>query len=229
MSDVPEIGLRERLLDPAKEGLSIAPGHHAAPGRARRRAVPDFTDRRNTAIRLHYRYRMEIEKDTKDWTWVLDRTCPECGYEAGAVSMWQLPSLIRANAAVWLDVLARPDVRRRPSSTLWSPLEYACHVRDVFRIFDQRLQMMLAEDNPLFPNWDQDDTAQADRYWEQDPVLVSGELLETGDTVAHRFAAVTDQQWSRPGRRTDGAIFTVDSFARYFLHDPVHHLFDVTH
>ena len=23
-----------------------------------------------------------IEPDTKDWTWVLDRPCPECGFEA---------------------------------------------------------------------------------------------------------------------------------------------------
>jgi hypothetical protein len=29
-------------------------------------------------------------------------------------------------------------------------------------------------------------------------------------------------------RRGDGARFTVESFARYLVHDPVHHLFDVT-
>ena len=23
---------------------------------------------------------MTIEPDTKDWTWVLDRPCPECGF-----------------------------------------------------------------------------------------------------------------------------------------------------
>jgi hypothetical protein len=26
----------------------------------------------------------------------------------------------------------------------------------------------------------------------------------------------------------DGASFTVDSFSRYFLHDVIHHLWDVT-
>ena len=177
----------------------------------------------------HYRYAMAIEKDTKDWTWVLDRTCPECGYEAESVSRWRLPSLIRANVASWLELLVQPDVRRRPKEDVWSPLEYACHVRDTFRVFDQRLQLMLTENDPLFPNWDQDDTALLERYWEQDPILVSRELLESGDAIAHHFAAITDAQWSRPGRRSDGATFTVDSFARYFLHDPVHHLNDVTY
>ena len=25
---------------------------------------------------------MSITPDTKDWTWVLERPCPECGFEA---------------------------------------------------------------------------------------------------------------------------------------------------
>ncbi len=49
----------------------------------------------------------------------------------------------------------------------------------------------------------------------------------TAETVADRFAALTDDQWQRPGRRSDGAAFTVDSFSRYFLHDVVHHLHDM--
>jgi len=39
---------------------------------------------------------------------------------------------------------------------------------------------------------------------------------------------VTGAQWRRTGNRSDGASFTVETFARYFVHDPVHHLYDVT-
>ena len=46
--------------------------------------------------------------------------------------------------------------------------------------------------------------------------------------VTGRFAAVSGDQWRRPGRRSDGAVFTVESFGRYLVHDPVHHLYDVT-
>jgi hypothetical protein len=35
-------------------------------------------------------------------------------------------------------------------------------------------------------------------------------------------------QWERPGRRSDGARFTVESIGRYYLHDIEHHLWDVT-
>ena len=42
-----------------------------------------------------------------------------------------------------------------------------------------------------------------------------------------QVAAVRDDQWSRTGRRSDGAVFTVESFGRYLVHDPVHHVWDV--
>ena len=118
-------------------------------------------------------------------------------------------------------------LRDRPRPDVWSPLEYACHVRDVFRLFDERLHRMLDEDDPQFANWDQDETAVADRYGEQDPAIVAGELAAAAVAIARSFAGVGADQWSRPGRRSDGAEFTVETFARYFVHDPVHHLHDV--
>jgi hypothetical protein len=86
---------------------------------------------------------------------------------------------------------------------------------------------MLAEDNPLFENWDQDETAVADRYWAQDPAMVAAELGAAAEGIASSFAAVEGDAWERAGRRSDGAVFTVETFARYFIHDPVHHLSDV--
>jgi hypothetical protein len=168
-----------------------------------------------------------VPGDSKDWTWVLERPCPECGTDPGAVDVADVPAIVRANVAAWQGVLARPDAGRRPRDDVWSPLEYACHVRDVFRLYDERLGLMLDEDDPLFANWDQDETALAERYDAQDPAVVAGELAAAGDAVAASFAAVGDDQWDRVGRRSDGAVFTVRSFARYFVHDPVHHLWDV--
>jgi hypothetical protein len=107
-------------------------------------------------------------------------------------------------------------------------VEYGCHVRDVFRLYDQRLELMLAVDDPLFPNWDQDATAVAERYQDQDPAAVAAALPEAAQAIAARFAGVRGDQWQRTGRRSDGASFTVETFARYFIHDPVHHLYDVT-
>jgi hypothetical protein len=168
-----------------------------------------------------------VPGDDKDWTWVLQRRCAECGCDPGSIDVSEVPAIVRENAVAWDRVLARPDARRRPRPDVWSPLEYACHVRDVFRLFDTRLALMLAEDDPPFANWDQDATAVVDRYADQDPAVVGAELAAAAQQVAASFAAVRGAQWDRTGRRSDGAVFTVRTFAQYFVHDPVHHLWDV--
>ncbi|MEX0429192.1 class I SAM-dependent methyltransferase [Nocardioides sp. DS6] len=168
-----------------------------------------------------------IEPDTKDWTWVLDRPCPACGYVAGAVTADRLAPTIRDNATAWAGFLAAPMVRDRPAPTTWSILEYACHVRDVHRRFAERVRLMLTEDGPVFANWDQDATAVEDRYGEQDPATVTEELLDAADAAAARYESVPPDAWARPGLRDNGSAFTIESLGRYHLHDVVHHLHDV--
>ena len=170
---------------------------------------------------------MTVEPDTKDWTWVIEKPCPECGFDAAAVPLAGLPDLVRANAAAWPAVLARPDVRHRPDPGTWSPLEYGCHVRDACRVFGDRLTLMLTVDDPLFANWDQDATAIEQDYPAQDPARVAADLVNNAAQIADGFAAVRPDQWGRTGRRSNGSVFTVDTLARYFTHDPVHHLHDV--
>ena len=74
-----------------------------------------------------------IVPDDKDWTWVLERPCPECGFDARTFPAEQVGAQARANAATW----------------------------------------------------------------------------------------------QRTGFRSDGAPFTVETFAQYVIHDPMHHLWDV--
>ena len=168
-----------------------------------------------------------VPGDNKDWTWVLERPCPECGFDAAGISRNQVSAVVRDSAASWGSQLSRPDVRTRPDDATWSRLEYACHVRDVLRLYDERLHLMLDQDDPLYPNWDQDAAALEARYDQQDPVLVATEVVAAGDQVAAAFEELSPQQWDRRGRRSDGASFTVESFSRYFIHDLVHHRHDV--
>jgi hypothetical protein len=171
----------------------------------------------------------DIVPDGKDWTWVLDRPCPECGLDTRLIQPESVGALLRDNASGWQSVLARPEasVRARPAPGVWSALEYGCHVRDVCRLYDERLRLMLTEDGPHYPNWDQDATAVQARYFEQDPARVCVELLEAAQSLADGFDRLEGDQWQRTGFRSDGASFTVATFARYLVHDPIHHLYDV--
>ena len=124
---------------------------------------------------------MTIEPDTKNWTWVLERPCPECGFDAA--------------------------VRGQPGR--WSDHEYGCHVRDVFDRFAARFQLMRDETDPAFENWDQDETAVTERYGEQDPTVVATELAAAGERLATLLGDIRADELGRTGRRSDGARFTV--------------------
>ena len=119
-----------------------------------------------------------IEPDTKDWTWVISQPCPECGFDGSAVSHTEVADRIRADAAEWPRRLSAADVTVRPRPAVWSALEYGCHIRDVHRIFNDRVRLMLSEDEPRFANWDQDATAIEDDYGSQDPAVVTSELVD---------------------------------------------------
>ncbi|GMA30172.1 DinB family protein [Litorihabitans aurantiacus] len=168
-----------------------------------------------------------IEPDTKDWTWVLRERCPQCGLDSSAVTVLEVGDLVRASVPRWRAALARPDARTRPDPATWSVLEYGAHVRDVFRIFDERLALVLERDAPTFANWDQDATAVAERYDEQDPAVVADELAAAARAIADRFDAVPAAAHGRRGLRSNGSEFTVTTLAQYFWHDVAHHLHDV--
>jgi hypothetical protein len=168
-----------------------------------------------------------VPPDTKDWTWVLDRPCPECGFEAGALSRQEIGPTLSAAADELEAALSHEDATRRPAPEVWSALEYACHVRDVCRVFGERLHRMLTEDDPAFANWDQDATAVEDGYATQEPAVVARQLRAESRTLAAAWDTVPADAWERTGRRSDGAVFTVHRLGQYLDHDLVHHVHDV--
>lgn len=171
-----------------------------------------------------------IVPDDKSWTWVLERPCPECGFDASTTTAESVAALTRQNAQDWRALLAAGSIRAgRPREDRWSSLEYACHVRDVFVRYDQRTRLMEDEDDPLFPNWDQDASAADDHYDEQAAVRVVEELSDAAEALARRLDAISGADWARPGRRSDGASFTIATISRYMVHDVIHHVWDVRH
>lgn len=172
---------------------------------------------------------MEPPPDTKDWTWTLTRRCDQCGFAAGEVDPADFAERAFIAAEEWVQILrSSPAVSARPQPDVWSPLEYGAHVRDVYRLYDARLAQMLNEDSPTFANWNQDETAIKERYKEQDPEVVADELEDAAQRLAARIRSLKPEQYRRRGIRSDGAEFTVVTLIQYFLHDVIHHLWDVT-
>jgi hypothetical protein len=172
---------------------------------------------------------VEPPPDTKDWTWTLTRRCEQCGLSAGEIDPADFAERAFIAAEEWVQILrSSPAVSARPQPDVWSPLEYGAHVRDVYRLYDARLAQMLSEDTPTFANWNQNETAISERYKEQDPEVVANELEAAAQGLVARIQSLKPEQHGRRGIRSDGVEFTVVTLIQYFLHDVIHHLWDVT-
>lgn len=167
----------------------------------------------------------EIEPDTKDWTWTAVRRCGECGFDPTTIADGDIAGTLRATAPRWAAVLSRPDPARRPAPQTWSPLEYACHIRDVNELFAGRIARMRAVDAPRFGNWDGDAVAVEMAYATEDPAIVSAQMAASVAQAAAEYEAAGD--FSRTGIRGDGHVFTISGLGHYHLHDVMHHLHDV--
>jgi hypothetical protein len=91
-----------------------------------------------------------------EWARIQGEACPQCGYAPVKLPAPALGEAATAEAAAWrsflvgadpgtLDVSAAPDV--------WSPLQYAAHVRDMFRVFGDRVLLAIEFDNPTVPGY----------------------------------------------------------------------------
>ena len=168
-----------------------------------------------------------IPPDTKDWTWVLTRECPDCLVNVGELEVADMPAIIRDTVPRWRTALAADDAPLRPRPTVWSPLEYAAHVRDVQGVFLARLQLMLGEDGARFADWDQDAAAAQGGYAGLDPAEVADDLEAGAVELAEAVEVLSSEQEGRRGVRSNGSEFTVRTLLQYFLHDSLHHRHDV--
>ncbi|MGB3301548.1 methyltransferase type 12 [Gordonia sp. (in: high G+C Gram-positive bacteria)] len=170
---------------------------------------------------------MTIEPETKDWAWVITSSCPECGFDPHTVERADISNRILASVDGWSTVLSQPNVTARPDSQTWSPLEYACHVRDMIAVMTERLDAMLHSQPVCFNDWNQDATAVDSDYGSQVPRTVGDQLGAAAAGFAELYRLVGDDNWERQGLRSDNLVFTVETLAVYAIHDLEHHRVDV--
>jgi S-DNA-T family DNA segregation ATPase FtsK/SpoIIIE len=157
--------------------------------------------------------------------------CDDCGYEYDTYSRSELAGEIRGFGPAYAAALfGVPDVRARPAPEVWSPLEYACHVRDVFHVQRERVLLALREETPEFEPMRRDERAVEMRYNAQDPAAVVADLDNAADALAALFESLDEPSWQCTGMYSypEPKKRTVEWIARHTIHEGVHHLGDLS-
>jgi DinB superfamily len=158
-------------------------------------------------------------------------TCPDCAFSYGELPRHRLAATVGATGRAYASRLTPDDVvlHTRPSPGRWSPLEYACHVRDVLLMQRDRLYVALVEDEPSFKPMYREERVTFDRYGHQRPAAVVEQVAMAADLMGNALDGLADAQWGRsliygfpgPTRRD------VEWVAHHTLHEMVHHLGDI--
>src|SRR5215210_573026 len=122
----------------------------------------------------------------------MDDVCEECGFDYTSLDGADVPAQVRSFAKRYRAPLTRfirdedgdALVRQRPAPDVWSALEYAAHVRDVFGNYDRWIAQCVAEDRPLLEGPGPDELAENGRYNESDPIAVADALAANAEALA---------------------------------------------
>jgi hypothetical protein len=158
-------------------------------------------------------------------------TCDECGFEyrveaapaAGRAivdAAGQLAGLVTGGTA---------DARSRREPGTWSPLEYACHVRDVLLVQRERVLLARRRHRPALEPMGRDERVDHDGYAEQRPDDVARQLGDAAHLFANVLSRLGDEDWERPvvyGYPAP-AERSLRWVAVHTLHEVHHHLLDV--
>jgi hypothetical protein len=159
----------------------------------------------------------------------MDR-CDECGFEYELSKASDAGPAIMAFADQFGGLLAAPDVDvgARGEPDVWSPLEYACHVRDMLLVQRERVLAARRIDGPVCEPMGRDERVEHDGYVEQDPADVARQLGDAAALFANVLARLGPDDWDRTmsysyPERTDRPVRWV---AVHAVHEMRHHLLD---
>ena len=159
-----------------------------------------------------------------------DHHCESCGLRYGDLTTAAALGLIRSYPTRYrrrLQHLPVDVLRRRPTSWVWSALEYACHVRDVYDVYDTRIRRTLTEHEPTLEPMRNDERAEHRAYNQQSLAAVLLDLERNVDRFAALTSEISEPQWRRSAVRLPRERRTVLWMVRQAAHEGLHHLHDI--
>jgi hypothetical protein len=134
-----------------------------------------------------------------------------------------IPQQIRDAVATASDI----ELRRRPAAAIWSPIEYVCHVRDVYATYTIRLHRARTENAPAVEPMFSDLRAVRFRYVNLPLAPVLDQLDDHVAGFVEEAATLTSRDWQRTVARRPDEVRTAGWLVRQALHEGRHHLNDI--
>lgn len=167
-----------------------------------------------------------------DWTRIQRDPCPQCGLHPAALAPSALGELAVRYSADWREFLLGAEdgyLRHSPEPGVFSPIQYAAHVRDILRVYGDRMILGVEQDSPTVPIFN-----PPQEVFESYNRLGAEEIADDLEAQARRLATIIEEMdgdsWARTVVNDRGPYgvytFTISGLACNAVHEAHHHLLD---
>lgn len=159
-----------------------------------------------------------------------DHVCPSCRLAYPDLTVEDARGIVAGvptRARATFARVPEPRRRERPSAHVWSPVEYLCHLRDVYATSTIRLHRVRTEDEPVLEPMLNELRARRFRYNGLDPAAVLDELTANVAGLLDEVARMSPDGWQRSATRLPGEHRSARWLVRQAAHEGVHHLHDL--
>lgn len=125
-------------------------------------------------------------------------------------------------------VTAEQATTLRDGPNGWTPLEILCHLRDFDVIFRERGELVLAVDNPTFPQFEADQLAAERAYNQHTVAQALAEMQANRAQLLAFFEPLQPQQWARTGVHVRLGPFTMTDVLTHVAWHDANHLEQLT-
>lgn len=129
-----------------------------------------------------------------------------------------------ARVAKALKAMPAEALRRPPAPGKWSAVEIACHLRDVDRLYAERMSKAAFSDRPQWWMMDNDRVAAKLRYREADPTAVLREYRRRREDLVSLLRALPHAAWQRTGVHPKRGELSIEQHAEVIAGHDDHHL-----
>lgn len=126
-----------------------------------------------------------------------------------------------------LSGLPENQLAQRLEAGQWSLKELVCHLWRVQQVFDSRIELMLAEDNPEIAVYEPDGDAEFERLAARPAAEVLSGFLGDRQRLLKRLENLEASAWQRPGRHPEFPDYDVGFQVEYMAHHEAHHIYQM--
>jgi len=157
--------------------------------------------------------------------------CAECGFDYEELPVPEVGAALRGCGQAFRDALGETDgeaAATRPEPTVWSALEYACHLRDVLLVQRDRLVLAQVRERPELAPMSSEERVAICRYDAQPLTEVLEQLSMAAELCALAFEGLDEAGLARElvYNFPEPVLRTVGWMGVHTVHEGVHHLAD---